>query len=222
MKLQAALTSTATLALQEATSAAFPGAASHVAEDKKPLIFKARDDGSADVGFRSEPIEEGMMVIFQNSSDDLPFRVGRILRVAREHSDPYGIMQTYWPILKPGKFGSKLNAFGTWVPAAAPVSLQSGQSKRQRTTTTRVLQQSTVPNQEVVSLSSVLVWPILLDRGALNKSEDGGRIPFAVFHYLRAQCGIDMSQKKFVFSERAQSFVDEVRKIVAGLIAPPV
>jgi hypothetical protein len=220
MKPQAALTSTATLALQEATSAAFPGAASHVAEDKKPLIFKARDDGSANVGFRSEPIEEGMMVIFQNSSDDLPFRVGQILRVAREHSDPYAIMQTYWHISKPDKFGSKLNAFGTWVPAVAPVSLQSCQSKRQRTTATRVLQQSTVTNQEVVSLSSVLVWPIMLEKGAVSKN--GGRIPFAVFHYLRAQCGIDMSQKKFVFSERAQSFVDEVRKIVAGLIAPPV
>ena len=68
-------------------------------------------------------LEVGMMCVYRNKISAIgitveacPARVGRVLRVVRETTDqPYVIIQSMWPVLKPDKFGDKVNVYGTWV-----------------------------------------------------------------------------------------------------------
>ena len=210
-----------------AASAAFPGAAAD-GNDTKPLIHVIKSS-SGTTAYNQDDLEDNMLVLYLNTSattkQQVPFRLGKILRVAHENiGDPFAVVESWWPVIKPEKFGRKLNLFGTWMPSASPTSVSTGASKKQRTSYLQQQRQGMAPSEvldsnEVVSLRDIVVWPVELEKGSFGKGA-GGRIPFTALHYLRSQHRVDVSESQFTFADRGRTFHDEVQKIAVGLLPP--
>ena len=138
----------------------------------------------------------------------LPIRLGKVLRVAREvQSCPFVVVESWWPISKPQKYGDKTNLFGTWVKCAAPIVEQDGFVPKKSA-------RSASKDMLMIPLSEVLVWPLDLD-AASSKYPDGGRLPFAALHCLRTAHGVDLADPAFTFAKRGKAFYFEVVKRVA-------
>ena len=83
-------------------------------------------DGSATFG--AEPLDAGAFCLYRahtgasgTSRRACSIRVGKVSRVAPEVSEPFAVVETYWPLLRPNKCGEKVNLFGTWTKGADPV-----------------------------------------------------------------------------------------------------
>ena len=195
--------------VQEASSKAFPGSVQPLVDDGRPLINTFGNQAAGSVGYRQEDIAENMMVMFRNKgleAQQLPFRLGKVLRVAAESAaDRYVVIETWWPLLKPDKFGQLLNAFGTWVPCAAPVEMESNKSKKQRRSQCQQLPQNA--NKEIVNSQDLLVWPVELEEGWAS-GMTAGRIPFSAFDYIGVHFDIDMTKPEHAFAERGKAYVN--------------
>jgi len=156
-----------------------------------------------DVGFTQQPLEHGMYVIYEttagtavSSATLCPIRLGRITRVVRETGSAYAVMQSMWPILKPSKHGGRLNLFGTWLSCPTPVNVEEPKAKK--------VASKTCPHL-IIEVCHIRVWPIDVEKGA-DGFDDGVRIHFAAFHYLRSSCAVDLCKPEFTFSKRGKEF----------------
>ena len=193
-------------ALQNAARAAFPGS-SRNADELLPLI-RSVGAATAQPGFELEPLKDGDFLIFRNQSDapgvtrqQCPIRLAKALRVVTEATDPYVVVEGWWPRLKPEKY-PQANLFGTWLPGLVPVVV----GKTKRTKTTAGLQK-----QNIVPLTVVLTWPIDVEEGP----DDGRKIPLTAFMHLRVAHSVDLSAPQFTFSKRGKSFYMDVAKSIA-------
>ena len=129
-----------------------------------------------------------------------PVRLGKVLRIIHESRGPAVVfMEPYWPVLRPEKYGEKVNLFSTWVRGTTPKSTSANKS---RTSDEKV---PCIP----IPLADVLVWPVEELAGA-DRWEGGLRIPFNAIHHLRDAYQIDLALPVFSFAERGKSFYAEV------------
>ena len=178
-----------------------------------PLLRVAHGEGGQ-VGFELEPLEVGMFCLFRNShaspgmlSSALPVRLGRVLRIASEvQSSPFVVVEYFWPVLKPDKYGDKLNLFGTWVRSAEPTVDKPVPARKKIA--------RSVPEHIMVNMPDVLVWPVDLEEPS-KKHPNGGRIPFAALLRLRTAHDIDLATPAFTFARRGKAFYFEVVKQAA-------
>ena len=166
-------------------------------------------DGSA--AFGAEPLDAGVFCLYRAhtgapgiSLQACPIRIGKVLRVAPEVSEPFAVVETYWPLLRPNKYGEKVNLFGTWTKGADPVT--EGDMPRKRA---RVGEMPAV----MVALSEVLVWPVDVEESQPGDTE-GIRIPLLTFDRLR-RSGIDLTEPEFTFAKRGKAFFLGVCKGIA-------
>ena len=161
-------------------------------------------------GFGLDPLEVGMFCLYRSGSvpgSALPIRLGKVLRIALEvQASPFVVVQAWWPILKPEKYGDKLNLFGTWIPGPEPV-VDNAPPPRKRAA-------RQLPDFLLVDMADVLVWPVALDMASSNHA-GGGRIPFAALHHVHSVHNINVATPALSFSDRGKSFYVEVVKRVA-------
>ena len=138
------------------------------------------------------------------SSAQCPVRLGRVIRVCTDMDPPLAVVVAYWPILKPHKFGDRVNLFGTWVRTSKPIVSGAGP-----TPTAQATSGSAAAQYLMVSQSDVLVWPIDVDRGS-QAFPDGVRIPFSALEYLRETHAIDLALPMWTFSDRGKEFFKSV------------
>jgi hypothetical protein len=167
-------------------------------------------------GYGVEPLEVGMFCCYKSSqlvpnvpgSPAIPFRLGKVLRVARDvQSCPFMVVESWWPVLKPSKFGNKVNLFGTWVKCGEPIIEVDGAALKKAC-------RPAARDMLMVPLTDVLVWPVDLDASS-TKYPDGGRLPFAALHHMRSMHGIDLADPSLTFAKRGKAFYFEVVKRVA-------
>ena len=117
----------------------------------------------------------------------LPIRLGKVLRIALEvQSSPIVVVQVWWPILKPEKFGDKLNLFGTWMPCPQPVTISEPPARKNaRRQSSEFL---------MIDMADILAWPVDLDMSS-SKHHGGGRIPFAALHHAHSVHNINLALK---------------------------
>lgn len=189
----------------QASSAAFPGSTKGLPGAGKLLhIVGAK---SAPMGFCQSDLEDGNFCVYRNhgaAKDRCPVRLGRALRIvdASQTPKPYIVMEAWWPVLRPEKYADQLNMFSGWQRGAEP-SARDTPSKRAKT------RRSALPTL-MVEPANVLVWPVDLEKFIDDGPSPSGRIPLAVFHYLRSTCKVDLSPAHFTFSRRGKAFFDAV------------
>lgn len=197
-------------AMNENIASAFPSYAA-----SRPLISVSGDQGTAD-SFCTEVWADGMMIVYRNTQTSagvdpsaVPIRLGRILRLVDEvASDAYAVVESWWPVMK-DKGNGRHNIFGTWVQVSKPCTEANARpEKRAKTKQSANL---------IVATKDILVWPIPAESGNSDFG-DGLRIPFAVFHFLRAHHGLDLSHYEFSWARRGRAFYMEVIKDVATTI----
>ena len=192
--------------LREAMAAAFPGSSKTVRSGQTGLLRILGARAPDDTGFCQDELEPGMLAIFAcKRSEDLPIRVGKVLRLMRETGHECTVFLEPWePILK-SDAGGRLNVFGTWAPPGSALA-EGARRKRSR----REMAVRTIP------AADVLVWPVVLDRKeGQEPADESGKLPFSALHYMR-ECGeADMSSKRFTFSKRGQAFYQQVVKRAA-------
>jgi hypothetical protein len=200
-------------AAHAAALAAFPGSARWMDPDARLIhIQAAAGTEPADAGFCAAPVQDGMMILYRSHGErasECPIRLGRVLRVVYEAAAPYAVAESWWPRLKPQKYGDRLNMFGTWAPSRSPQvapSAPAAPAQKKRATG------ATSPAQIVVNLADVLAWPVALERGQ-GAQESEGRIPFGALHYLRARHGLDVSHATYTFAKRGKLFFAEVLRL---------
>ena len=83
-------------------------------------------------GYGHGDIEPDMFCLYRNrdvpgglSPSQCPIRVGRVVRVAMEVSDPLVVVDPFWPLMKPHKFGTRVNLYGTWTAGSQPQYVDS-------------------------------------------------------------------------------------------------
>ncbi|MDA8582847.1 hypothetical protein N9L68_01415 [bacterium] len=93
------------------------------------LRVRGDHDGAGDSGYAHEDLEVGMYCMYRNDNQgagpppsQCPIRLGQIMRIVDEDSEPFAMISSWWPVLKPHKFGERINVFGTWVMSCTPVS----------------------------------------------------------------------------------------------------
>ena len=136
---------------------------------------------------------------------------GRVLRVVREEAgNEYAVVEGWWPVLKPHKYGDRLNLFATWRPGAVPAPHDDAKPDKRRKTGAK-------SRDIIVRIGDILVWPLTLEQS--SRVDDGGRIPLSALHFLRERHGIDLSQKAYSLGKRGEKFYIEVAKKIAMQVA---
>ena len=159
-----------------------------------------------------------MMVLYANrdaahgiSPHQCPIRVGTVMRVVAETSaEMYIIVNSWWPLLKPSKHHGKVNIFGTWIPCLQPVNADEATEKA----TKKHKAASKASSCIMVKMSDVLLWPVVLDKGA-DGFDQGGRLPFTALHVVKIKYDIDVAHPMYTFAKRGKRFYDEVVRAVA-------
>ena len=149
--------------------------------------------------FNSEPLVAGTYCLFRAQSgasgvslEACPVRLGRILRIADEvESSPFVVMEPYWPLLRPQKYGDKVNLFGSWMRGLEPCKDGERPTKRSRSTD--------LPGF-MVAVANVLVWPVDVEE---SKQPGGLRVPLSAFKWLRRR-GVDLAKPCFTFAKRGK------------------
>jgi hypothetical protein len=175
------------------------------------MITMAHNNVAGGAAYCDGEVEVDMMVIYRNrrtargvTLDACPIRVGRILRIVQETAaPPFIIMESWWPVLKPDKYGKQVNLFGTWIASKAPRQQDPPKAKRPAT--------GPLEDTLMVNLADVLVWPVTMVPGSEDVS-DGFRIPFSVFHFLRDHKRVDLAATSFTFARRGLAFYTGVVK----------
>ena len=173
-------------------------------------LLRLRGDHAGDSGYAHDDLEVGMYCVYRNdnqgvgpSPSQCPIRLGRIMRIIDEDSEPFAMISAWWPVLKPHKFGERINVFGTWVMSCTPISSGGAPTKKPKTSGVGV------DSVVMVKLCDVLVWPIDAEDGH-SSSEGGLRIPLSTFHHLRDVHGVDMADPRYSFADRGREFFLEV------------
>lgn len=198
--------------LRKAMSAAFPGSSAQNRPGSTGLlrVVGARA-AAADSGFCNDELETGMLVIFECGKNRLlPCRVGRILRITREHSrESMAIIEVWRDIAKPGKY-ERPNLFGTWSPPTKVAEVSAAKRRSRGCALQHVI---TIP------LGKVLVWPLTLEaKEGQDASDESGKIPLAAMHFLREAGHMDLSGKDYTFSKRGLAFYNQAVKRTANFI----
>lgn len=188
--------------------AAFPGSAGSMSNADGLLRIAGGVVGKT--SFREGPMQAGILCLYRPrqlltgmSVSSMPIRLGRVLRVADDvPSSPFVVVESWWPLAKPEKFGNKLNLFGTWVAGPQPLIDGAPLPKKPKSAGAN----GSVANQVLVELVDVLVWPVDVDRRC---RDEGVRIPFDALHYLRAAHGINVATHLLTFSKRGEAFLSE-------------
>ncbi len=204
----------------DAIGAAFSGRDAYVGapEPSQPLIRSTRGL-KGEVAFQEEDLSDGMFCLYRWEDPQLPVRLGKVLRCCHESkSAPFAVIQSWWPLLKPSKFGSKLNAFGTWCAGTAPIAIGSSIARKQRKTQVQSSPLSK-DNAIFVNMEDILLWPVDFEIGALDDGQDdnsglpdssgspeGRRIPFNCFVALWRRYGINFADNSLAFSSRGKGF----------------
>jgi len=164
-------------------------------------------------GYSIDPLDVDMFCIYRNtlgtssgsvSSDKCPVRLGRVARVCLEVDPPVAVVESFWPILKPHKFGDRLNLFGTWQKSSRPMGASAGPPDKKQTVSAWTATQCIM-----VQMADILVWPIEVEDGPKDVPH-GVRIPLAVFEYLRDVHAIDLALPMWTFADRGKSFYERV------------
>ena len=176
----------------------------------QPLIRSTRNIEGAAILFE-EQLCDDMFCLYRWTDAGLPVRLGRVLRCVREDkAAPYVVMQSWWPVQKPGNFSAP-NVFGTWLKGAKAVSITNGQNKRQRREEA-FLQSFEDQHGIIVNLEDVLIWPVEVEPGNIENLSLGSapleahRIPFSALRALQARFGINLAAKDYSFSRRGKKF----------------
>ncbi len=167
-------------------------------------------DGAAP--FEAQPLEAGMFCLFRAHLgatgiplQSCPFRLARVLRVADEvHRAPFVVVEPYWPLLRPQKYGSQVNLFGTWTRGMEPITDGDRPSKKRRADQQPGL---------MVDWKDVLVWPVDAEP-RVGREPEGLRIPFPAFGRLRYH-GVDVATPAFTFSKRGREFFFDMCRDIA-------
>ena len=133
-----------------------------------------------------------------------PVRLGRVARICMEVDPPFAVIEAWWPLLKPNKFGDRINLFGTWVKTSKPVIENSGPPIKKQATSAWSATQCLM-----VDFSDILVWPVDIEPGT-KRYTDGARIPFSALEYLRKACGIDLALPIWTFADRGKAFYEHI------------
>ena len=175
-----------------------------------PLIRSSREIQGA-AAFFEEELSDNMFCLYRWSDAGLPIRLGRVLRCVREDkAAAYVVMQSWWPVQKPGKF-LRPNIFGTWFKGAKAISMTSGQNKRRRREEASH-QLFEDHNGIMVNMEDVLIWPVDVEPGNIvnfgpgSATPEAHRIPFSALRALQARYGINLSAKDYSFSRRGKEF----------------
>ncbi|OLQ09232.1 Sodium/calcium exchanger 3 [Symbiodinium microadriaticum] len=162
--------------LRKAMSAAFPGSSAQNRPGSTGLIrVVGARAAAADSGFCNDELETGMLVIFECGKNRLlPCRVGRILRIMREHSrESTAIIEVWRDIAKPGKY-ERPNLFGTWSPPTKVAEVSAAKRRRG----------CALQHVITIPLGKVLVWPLTLEaKEGQDASDESGKIPLAAMHF---------------------------------------
>ena len=122
---------------------------------------------------------------------------------------PFAVVQLWWPLVRPQKYGQSLNLFGTWLPGAGPTTEGGTPQKKHKASGTHA--------HLLVDMKSILVWPIQLrpgQEGWGTPGKDSGCIPFAALHYLKAAHDIDIARPRWCFSGHGKKFLKEAAELV--------
>ena len=122
--------------------------------------------------------------------------MGKVVRLNHELDVPGVVAESWWPLLKLEKFGSRVNVFGTWLQSGAPMSSAAVPPRKKPVGSAWSATQCVC-----VDLVDVLVWPVIMEAGA-NEYADGLRIPFSALHYLWQAHSINLALPAFTFSDR--------------------
>ena len=106
--------------------------------------------------------------------------------------------------IKAGKFGGKINAFGTWVRSAKPEKGSAQPSQKKQAQSAWVATQCLM-----VPASDILGWPVAVEPGSKEYSE-GCRVPFDAFNYFRVMCAFDLSLPQYTTADRGKARFEQV------------
>ncbi len=197
----------------ETAASTFPGSAARLVPTAHPCLVKrgAGEEEAVNVWrFCAGPLNNGDLALYHPGAHGrgLPLRLGRALRVIDSSESPgipYVIMEAWWPLHKWESFGECLNLFGTWIPSALPVAVGTAIGSKERTL---LIKRNIAHEQIMVDVSDVLVWPVVLEPGAVDaKAVENGTIPFAALRHARERCpGLDLSSAQVCFSRRGAEF----------------
>ena len=74
-------------------------------------LLRLRGDHAGDSGYAHDDLEVGMYCVYRNdnqgvgpSPSQCPIRLGQIMRIIDEDSEPFAMISAWWPVLKPHKF----------------------------------------------------------------------------------------------------------------------
>jgi hypothetical protein len=135
--------------------------------------------------------------------ESCPIRVGKVVRLNHELDVPSVVVESWWPLMKPEKFGSRVNVFGTWLQSGAPISSGAAPRCKKPSGSTWSTTQCVI-----VNLADVLVWPIIMEAGT-SEYADGVRIPFGALNYLWQAHRINLALPTFTFSDRGKAFFEQ-------------
>ena len=71
-------------------------------------LLRLRGDHAGDSGYAHDDLEVGMYCVYRNdnqgvgpSPSQCPIRLGQIMRIIDEDSEPFAMISAWWPVLKP-------------------------------------------------------------------------------------------------------------------------
>ena len=160
----------------------------------------AGNRGEAQSQYCSVPLAAGMWVIYRpqvNSARGMLIQLGKVLHVVLEDTTPYFVVVAWSPLMKPAKFGKRINYFGSWLASPIPRTEHEKHSHKKK---------KIVEGKEsyMVDINDALVWPLTLLTGSSELDEESYRIPLEVFHFLLNNCEVDLSLSTVTFSDRGK------------------
>ena len=169
-------------------------------------LLKVSKAGEGAGGYCLDPLECDMFILYRNTGmhrEQCPIRVGKVVRMNLDLEVPSLVSEAWWPVLKPEKFGDRLNMFGTWVQSAKPVSWTAPPAHKKP-----ALSSWTATQCVMLNISDVLVWPVTMESGA-SEYTAGVRIPFSAIDHLWAAHQVSLGKPEFTFSDRGKAFFEE-------------
>lgn len=151
-----------------------------------------------------------MFILYRNTAgtadvpcEQCPIRVGKVVRLNYELEVPNAVVESWWPLLKPSKFGRRVNMFGTWLQGGRPISDGAlAPSKRHAGSAWSATQ------CVMVNIADILVWPLAMEPGTSGYA-DSMRIPFSALTFLQLTYSINLALPEFTFAARGKDFFKE-------------
>ena len=165
----------------------------------------------ASQGYCLEPLDCEVFVLYRNRAsisgvpcEQCPIRVGKVVRLNYELDVPSVVVESYWPLLKPSKFDSRVNVFGSWLRSGKPISDGAPASCKKPAGSAWSATPCTI-----VNVVDVLVWPLDMEDGT-SAYPGSVRIPFSAFEYLWQAHALNLALPEFTFARRGQAYYERV------------